>query len=298
MTQRTVAFAKFIGGVFLVAIVAIVCGWWSSNDPSFPQVHALSGESPTLVGGLEGIQSIFSPALTDDMLTIVFAATGNSGTSFDLYLATRTSVDEPFGSIRLIANTISHGIESYPTISPDGLELIFSRDDRRLCCATRRTRDEEFSPASALSIGGVAEAGVSLVTAQFIGSNQLVISQTGSAFPNRLMSLVRRESRSGGFALAGVIETTDSAPPYFIGQKTLRGYVGSLGGLYHCSRASDSDPFGPLDCVLTSSVTGPVDGTIWVAPKGDVVFYCSSGAGQRLAKGRRLYRLRFSAEAR
>ncbi|MFI4875942.1 MAG: protein kinase [Blastopirellula sp. JB062] len=94
------------------------------------------------------------PAVSEDGLTLVFEScyedeNRNGGM---LYMATRQSLDEPFGDPVKLGNGINEGISNTcPAISPDGTALIFTSDRRQrqkpeLWISTRATVDQPFGP--------------------------------------------------------------------------------------------------------------------------------------------------------
>ena len=77
----------------------------------------------------------------------------------------------------------------------------------------------------------------------------------------------------------------------------MRAYYGTTKGVFYAERGNTSEPFGEPVSLLHASVTGPIDGPLWVAPQEDVIFYCSTGPGQspKLGdrnKGRKLWMIR------
>ncbi len=85
------------------------------------------------------------PSLTADELTIFFHSVNRSGGTGggDLWTATRTSIEEPFGNIRPLYELNTSEGESGPHIMPDGLTLYFT-DIVGLNKATRTARNETF----------------------------------------------------------------------------------------------------------------------------------------------------------
>lgn len=98
-----------------------------------------------------GNESGGQPTLTDDELQIFFHSTRSGGAGgADLWTATRTSIEEPFGNIRPLYELNTSENENGPHIMPDGLTLYFYslRDDGHpignLYRATRDSRIETF----------------------------------------------------------------------------------------------------------------------------------------------------------
>ncbi len=68
-------------------------------------------------------------------------------------------------------------------------------------------------------------------------------------------------------------------PLWFLGESQLRAYYGTPEGLFVAVRRDRSGSFSEGARVLGASVTGALDGPVWVAPKEDVIFYSSPGPG-------------------
>ncbi|MCK4627814.1 MAG: PD40 domain-containing protein [Sedimentisphaerales bacterium] len=109
------------------------------------------------------------PALTADELTIVWHSGNRPGSAggIDLWLATRPSMNEPFGNIRPIdeVNTSNH--ETSPYILADGLTLYFTAVDRNgysginTFKATRSSLNDTFGNEQLIEIPGYSEMNVS-----------------------------------------------------------------------------------------------------------------------------------------
>lgn len=91
------------------------------------------------------------PALTADELEIFFHSTRPGGIGgVDLWTATRTSTEEPFGNIRPLYEINTTGGDAGPHVSPDGLTLYFTSDNRegfppgQLFKSTRSSRNATF----------------------------------------------------------------------------------------------------------------------------------------------------------
>ena len=95
--------------------------------PEIPSVPTLKENVATLVPGLEDVQDPYSPCLTANLRTIIFAAALGPGNGHHLCVAERGSASEPFGAARLIRGCASEAIDEYPSLTADGLELVFAR---------------------------------------------------------------------------------------------------------------------------------------------------------------------------
>ena len=86
---------------------------------------------PEPIVGLNTASAEFPPCITADGLELYFASNRDNGDNLcycDIWVATRTSTDEPWGVPRNLGSPVNrpHEAEANPCISADGLELYFS----------------------------------------------------------------------------------------------------------------------------------------------------------------------------
>jgi Tol biopolymer transport system component len=93
---------------------------------------------------LEGVNSASyegRSTLSSNQLGIIFASTRDGGRGgFDLWTATRGSVDEPFGDVENLGELNAESSEFDPFLSEDGRELLFISDRRGRAEIWRATR--------------------------------------------------------------------------------------------------------------------------------------------------------------
>jgi hypothetical protein len=114
--------------------------------------------TPVLVGGLLSTATEGGLRLSPDELTGTFWSTrpGGPGT-VNLYVATRASLTAPFGGITLLAGVNAAGSQFDPTVSGDGLTLVFGSNRATLDGpydlyeATRKSAADDFSGLGLLS---------------------------------------------------------------------------------------------------------------------------------------------------
>lgn len=101
------------------------------------------------------------PRLSADGLLLVFGsnrpAPSGSSANGDIWMASRSSVDEPFGEPVNLGPAINSPYEdNHPTLSGDGLTIVFSRQSERgyeLWTSTRASRDAPWAPATSMGPG-------------------------------------------------------------------------------------------------------------------------------------------------
>jgi hypothetical protein len=122
----------FRGWSTWIAVMAAAlggCGTVETDDPMTVEPLTCDPEGrygpPTPVPGLNTPASDRAITLSPDELTAYLAST--RGGNFDLYIATRASIDAPFSEPVPIAGLNTPAIERDPSLSGDGLTLVFDR---------------------------------------------------------------------------------------------------------------------------------------------------------------------------
>ncbi len=125
---------------------------------------------------LNSLGPVSTLSLTEDELTIVFTGNfqipGGLG-DFDLWIATRPSRVDPFGSIRNLAELNSTAADDSPCLSADGLELYFHstrNGSHQFFRATRDSVDASFSSPEHFAI--FDEPGASLIWPSLSGDGR------------------------------------------------------------------------------------------------------------------------------
>jgi hypothetical protein len=89
------------------------------------------------------------PDISADGLSLYFAAVGIGGYGGDdIWVTTRATKDDPWGEpMNLGLNVNSSGDDFCPSISTDGLTLVFSRGYRSVWATTRKSINDDWGPA-------------------------------------------------------------------------------------------------------------------------------------------------------
>jgi len=106
--------------------------------------------SPVKVGPPVGSYDAYTPDVSADGLTLYFASYDRPGGygSDDLWVATRATTDKEWGEpVNLGPNVNSPSGEVCPSISSDGLTLVFNRGLRNMWASTRKSIDDDWGPA-------------------------------------------------------------------------------------------------------------------------------------------------------
>lgn len=260
--------------------------------PVSPSLPGLDINTPVLIPGLEQVDPAYAPTLTPDLREIVFSGAGLRSPDYDLYLAKRVAVTGPFLTPVKIDSCSSPQAETFPTLSPDGLELLFIRFDSQpgLFYARRDSLDADFSAPVRWEAAARIARGRYPGGAQFIDMHHVQFVTRGrTPSDDRQILLMARQTLQTGFANPVPLNFTEAPVPQFVSVDGLRSYFGAPSGLLLAARHVQSEPFGPPTKISDVSADGPV----WVTPKEDIIFFCSPGRGKRVGASRRLWMLRF-----
>jgi hypothetical protein len=214
--------------------------------PKTPSVPNLPERSAQPVPGLERFDPAFSPCLTPDLRTIVFATTGNPGTGYDLYRATRADVSLPFGPPTHLQSCSSPETDAYPAISADGLELVYARSDSapQFFRSTCRTTSEEFGQPSPWAPAGYDPAKKQRIERpQLLDQRRLMFCFVDLAADTRRMMVAERSDANSPFGCPQELPFCNPWPLYYLAQSGLRAYHGTIEGMFLATRRQESDPF-------------------------------------------------------
>ncbi|HMA97674.1 MAG TPA: hypothetical protein VKP30_33545 [Polyangiaceae bacterium] len=174
-----------------------------------------TAEFPTAIA-LEPIntaRSDGSPSISRDGLTLYFYSmrAGGSG-GRDLYAATRKSLDAPFRRVQSLDQLNGPADDYLPSISGDGLTLIYSSTrsgGSDLFVATRPDASSDFSRPSALE-GLNTEHREDRAAFSSDGQTIYFISDRPNGVGDKDIWVATRNSRRGGFSTPKVLELVNS----------------------------------------------------------------------------------------
>lgn len=264
-----------------------------------PSVPGLARFKPQPVPGVGCMLRAYSPCLSADLKTIVFANWFGRKTEYDLYLATRNAPDGPFGPVDQIEACVTPWTDAWPALSADGLELIFvSSDDAhpntppKLFRSRRPRLGAAFPEPEELSLPGIDASRMRLSNPQFVDSLRLKFCLIESP-TTRTIRVASRADKHSPFKKVEKLPLENHWLLWWISADGLRAYAPIEEGIGMTYRESVDAEFGPIEVALPADVIGKIDGPIWLSPQEDVIFYCAPGEKGRPDGGRHLMVMAF-----
>jgi len=231
------------------------------------------------------------PRLSADELTIYFAsATLVNDSDYDLYLAKRASLTEPFGAPIPLTTVNSTASESSPSVSSDGLSLWFTSDrapdeGQHLYLATRTSTSDEFGAPTLASTVNASDSSVNDLD-PFISADNNELWFVSNRTPGVGASDIWYATRTGiAFSAMNVeplnsplidvnpLLSADGLTIYFFS-------VRAGGGVVRSHRNRVDDPFPPPTSVdeLNEPTTAPTKAT-WLSPDGCRIYGATQDTG-------------------
>jgi hypothetical protein len=289
-------------GFVIAAAVAGGCG----DDP--PPVDAAVDAAPRcnvtkpfgepqLLDSLDTELDEASPRLFPDELGIVFARRSAAG-NFDLWTASRASLDEPFGAPSLLTTVNSVNSDLWPSQSADGLTLIFDADRTtpnvfRIWMSTRTSVTQPFGPPALRP---------ELMNNEFHGilANDRAIYFASTARPGEGKADIWRADVSATntigtpFALVGGVNTDEDevAPALTPDERTIVFRRSTTtapvppatmptveNDVYIATRSTPQDGFGPSQKIDTLALPNIVETPGWISVDNCALYGFSNAPG-------------------
>jgi hypothetical protein len=235
--------------------------------------------TPVPVEGLNSATDDTSARFSSDELEVVFGRRTGVGTGlYDLFTATRTLRDEPFSAPAVMATVNSVNSEVWPSMSPDGLLLVFETDrgvaanQWHIYTSKRASTSAAFGPAIS------APALMDLEQTPYLATDRSLyfISSVRTGGPG-MFDIWRTEIDSTGATgtptlVMGGVNTADAEVTPALTPDELRIFfrrtVGTEEDVYTASRASVSEPFGDATPVPGLATPGLNEIPTWISPDG------------------------------
>jgi hypothetical protein len=245
-------------------------------DPSLPFA------APALVAGINSDLDDATARLSEDELDVTFARL-DSGV-WDLWHATRTSIDDPFGAPQLLTSVNSVSSDVWPTQSPDRLTLLFDADRTtpgvfHVWRSTRASATAPFGPPQLRP-----ELMDSDIEPMLANDHALYFSSTvrgGLGMNEIFRATVDPATGMIGtpVALVGGVNTPDAelAPAVTSDERAIyfQRVVGTEADVYTASRSTATDGFGTSAPVPGLDVAGVSEAPSWISPDGCHLYFHS-----------------------
>ena len=220
---------------------------------------------------------------TDDELEVVFARRSGAGV-YDLWTARRPSLAEPFGDPELLATVNSVNSDMWPTLSPDGLRLVFDADRAtpgafRVWSSRRPDRAAPFGPPALREELAMGEVQPHLANAAALYLASSTRPGLGAA------DIFRAELDADGalsepVAVVGGVNTAEDerAPAVTADERQIffRRTVNGEHDIYTATRSTAQDGFGVAEIVPAVSQPGVVEFPSWISPDGCHLYFHSN----------------------
>lgn len=234
--------------------------------------------APELIASLSSDLDDATARLSPDELIVVFSR--RTGSSYDLWTSARPSIDEPFAAPSLLTSVNSVNNEVWPTLSPDGLVLMFDADRAtpgmyRIWSSTRTSTSAPFGPPAALAGLMLDDSHPLLSTGQALYFDTPLRPGLGAA------DIWRAEISESGVvaapvALVGGVNTAgDEVTPAVTADERQIFFRRTTGtapttedDIYTCTRSTAQDGWGPSAPVPSLSMPGISETPGWVSPDG------------------------------
>ena len=275
----------------VLAILAAACGSDKAAPDAMPDAPPRCDPSvpfaaPVPVEGLNTTLDDATARLSPDELTIVFTRRQTTAV-YDLYQATRASRDAAFSSVELLATVNSVNSEVWPSLSPDGLTLVFASDrgtpgSYRLYVAKRAATTDRFAAAAVIPELMVNEAHPLLANDHAIYFTSAV--RTGQGMEDIWRAEVNPDgSLATPMAVLGGVNSPADEIGGTVTDDELRIYfrrtIGIEPDIFTASRSTVNDGFGAATPVPALSVAGVNEVPTWVSADGCNLYLYSDAPG-------------------
>ncbi len=265
-------------------LVAVGCG----GDPAAVDASIVAGPrcdptaafaAPELIASLSSDLDDATARLSPDELIVVFSR--KTGSFYDLWTSARPSIDEPFAAPSLLTSVNSVNNEVWPSISPDGLVLMFDADRGtpgmyRIWSSTRASITAPFGPPAQRAELLPGEIHANLPTDRAIYFTSAVRPGLGAG------DIWRADIHESGVIFApvsvvgGVNTAADEGTPAVTADERQIFFRRTTGAapqppeddIYIATRSTAQDGWGPSAKVPGLSTPGLSETPDWVSPDG------------------------------
>lgn len=269
----------------LLLIPGVLAGCGTDDPPVFePPARACDLDAPFLepkpVAELNTAAPEGGARLSPDQLTVYFHR--RESTLFELFVATRASVDDPFGPAVPIRELAGTGDAFSPSVTADGLTIYFDRNNK-IWQATRSSPSSPFGQPTMLDFDVVWDD--YLQRSPYVTSNAILFmdvspNAAGSDHVARALRVadgsftsgrwLDEDFRGGGPGLSGArapIESDDGLRMFFHGDPF------GPGGIMTSTRSALGGPLQGVAPVDELNTTAGWEEPTWLSPDGCVLYF-------------------------
>ncbi|MGE0397204.1 MAG: hypothetical protein AB7T06_10830 [Kofleriaceae bacterium] len=237
-------------------------------------------QAPTLVATVNSALGVYSISMNSDETIAVFTGSDN-GSEYVARIATRASAMDNFSTPtsggNMAAITGGTGIESYPTISPDGLAVYFGRYNtstftNTIYVAERASVTEAFPAGSIVQVDNL---NLNDAVAPFLSSNGQTLYWRDEV-DSRLRSAAKGGTNSA-FFVKRVESSMNVGASFALSADELTLYYGGT-DVSVSTRASKQDQFGP-GTALTPVNSAQNDSATFVTSDNCILYLATQRAG-------------------
>ncbi len=291
-------------GWLVVVLVAAGCGRLGyergdgANDAATPSDGG-AGDAAVLgpfsqaaaIPGLADPAADDDPSLTGDLLELYFKSDRGGMSDFDIWLARRDSVDEPWGDPVQVNELSTKSFEATPEVSLDGLTITFASDRAGggggavdLWTSTRLTRDDPWDPPAPLAALNTADDEFAAVTDQ--GGQHLVFNRMVAGHSYDLFESVGSgDSWSAPLPLANLSTAVYEADSHLDPVGVELYFAGELADaegrdIYRAARGDPASDFAAPERIAELATAG-ADEDPWVSPDRRLIVFSSDRSGDQ-----------------
>jgi hypothetical protein len=242
--------------------------------------------APQPVAGLNTELGDTSARFTPDELTVVFSRRASNNT-FNLFTASRASIDAAFDTPTLLTTVNSVASDVWPTLSPDGRLLLFDSDRVspnvfHMFVARRSTPTTPFDPPAATPVLEDREVHPMLASEAAL---YFASAQRGGFGASEIW---RAEIDAAGaistpVAVVGGVNTADheDAPAVTADERQIffRRISGGEEDIYTARRSTAADGFGTSSAVAGLAEPDVREVPSWISPDGCHLYFHSDAPG-------------------
>ncbi len=252
---------------------------------------------PEPVPGLEKLGWMKNPWMTPDRLVIVYVGFGGPDQLDDLFLSERFSVENRFQPGKKIEACSGPKREVFPTLTADGLMLVYAEDDGpyRLMSSRRENRGEPFGAPEPLAIEGVDPELRMRDAPRLLSADELIFSATTTEFTKRQIFLAHRTGPLA-FQVVAPVGLVNGWPRYAYSGNRKRAYFLAEDGLYVTMQSPKTGQFVTPEKWLAADQLGPnlgkFDDSLWIAPDETLILFGSPGLNDPDSTNHHLWQVR------